>query len=194
MWGLKFWYEKFKSKGLRQVAVALDIKNAHNSFDRSASIEAPSAAADANESLRSLPRAWHAVASQKNGIFMRDTESANGWTFLCDSSEGGGQGNALTGIAFCATINMAMKGIESQFKVEIRAIQDDMTLVGDPDRIFGEGKALKALLELLRKVGLEPNKAKFQCLGTTADALDNKPDWLKRFEIDLRDPVTGESS
>ena len=64
--------------------MALDVENAHNSFDRPASIEALNAAADANESLRSLPRAWHAVVSQKNGIFMRDTESANGWAFLCD--------------------------------------------------------------------------------------------------------------
>ena len=123
---------------------------------------------------------------------MRDTESANGRAFLCDSSEGGVQGNALTVTAFCATINMAMKGTEAKFDVEIRAMQDDVALVGDPDQIFSEGKALEVLLELLQKVGLEPNKIKFQCPGTTADALDNKPNWLKKKEIDLRDPVTGE--
>jgi hypothetical protein len=33
-----------------------------------------------------------------------------------------------------ATIDAPLKGIEAKFKVEIRAIQDDMTMMGDPEK------------------------------------------------------------
>jgi hypothetical protein len=61
VWGLKLWYDKNMALGNRAVAVALDISNAHNTFDREASIKALSTFADADEGLRSLPRAWHAL-------------------------------------------------------------------------------------------------------------------------------------
>ena len=70
----------------RAVALALDISNAHNTFDREASIEALSSFADADGGLRSLPRAWHAITFQKNPIFVRDIDAANGWSYLCESA------------------------------------------------------------------------------------------------------------
>ena len=51
---------------------------------------------------------------------------------------------------------------------------------------------MEVLLGLLQKVGLEPNKTKSQCFGTTANALENKPGGLKKKDIGLCDPVTGE--
>jgi hypothetical protein len=186
--------------GNRAVAVALDISNAHNTFDREASIEALSSFAGVDGGLRSLPRAWHAPTFQKNPIFVRDFDSANGRCFLCEGAAGGGLGNPLTGIAFAAAIEAPLKGIEAKFNVEIRAIQDNMTMMGDPEQIFGPGEALESLLGLLAKVNLSPNRAKFQCIDTTDGALDNAPDWLifdeerdeRRGEIDLRNPETGE--
>jgi hypothetical protein len=77
-----------------------------------------------------------------------------------------------------ATIDAPLKGIEAKFKVEIRAIQDDMTMIGEPEQIFSPGCALESLIELLAKVSLSPNRAKFQCTGTTDCALDNAPGWL----------------
>jgi hypothetical protein len=131
---------------------------------------------------------------------VRDINAANGWSYLCESAAGGGQGNPLTGIAFVATIDAPLKGIEEKFNVKIRAIQNDMTMMGDPEQIFGPGKALESLLELLAKVNLSPNRVKFQCIGTTDDALDNVPDWLifdeetgeRRGGIDLQNSETGE--
>ena len=49
-------------------------------------------------------------------------------------------------------------------------------------------------------MNLSPNRAKYQCTGTTDDALDNAPDWLifdeetgeRRGRIELRNPETGE--
>jgi hypothetical protein len=186
--------------GNRAVAVALDISNAHNTFDREASIEALSSFADADGGLRSLLRAWHALTFQKNPIFVREIDAANGWSYLCESAAGGGQSNPLTGIAFVATIDAPLKGIEAKFNVEIRAIQDGMTMMGDPEQIFGPGKALESLLELLAKVNHSPNRVKFQCIGTTDDALDNAPNCLifdeetgeRRGGIDLRNSETGE--
>jgi hypothetical protein len=200
VWGLKLWYEKNMALGNRAVAVALDISNAHNTFDREASIEALNSFADAYGSLRSLPRAWHALTFQKDPIFVRDIDSANGWSYLCESAAGDGQGNPLTSIAFVATIDASLKGTEAKFKVEIRAIQDDMTMMGEPEQIFGPGKALESLLELLAKVNLSPNRVKFQCIGTTDHAPDNALDWLvfdektgeRRGGIALRNPETGE--
>jgi hypothetical protein len=86
------------------------------------------------------------------------------------------------------------------FKVEIRAIQDDMAMMGGPKQIFGPGKALESLLELLAKVSFSPNRAKFKCIGTTDGALGNAPDCLifdeetgeHREGIDLWNPETGE--
>jgi hypothetical protein len=41
-------------------------------------------------------------------------------------------------------------------------------------------------------VGLKPNRAKFQCLGTTDGALKDAPGWLKPKAIDILDPVSGD--
>jgi hypothetical protein len=97
-------------------------------------------------------------------------------------------------------IDAPLKCIEEKFKVEIRAIQDDMAMMGDPEQIFGPGNALESLLELLAKVNFSPNRVKFQCIGTTDGALDNAPDWLifdeetgmRRGGIELRNLETGE--
>ena len=75
VWGLTLWYEKNMALGNRAVAVALDISNAHNTFDREASIEALSSFADADGGLRSLPRAWHALTFQKYPIFVREIDA-----------------------------------------------------------------------------------------------------------------------
>jgi hypothetical protein len=81
-------------------------------------------------------------------------------------------------------IDSALKTTEAEFGIEVRAQQDDISLFGDPDKIFGAGKALESILEKLSEVGLEPNKKKFQTFGTSANALVNKPDWLDApFEI-----------
>ena len=59
----------------------------------------------------------------------------------------------------------------------MRAIQDDITMVGPPHIIFGTDGALEALLDGLAEVGLEPQRTKFQALGTTEEALADKPEW-----------------
>jgi hypothetical protein len=72
--------------------------------------------------------------------------------------------------------------------VEIKAIQDDTTLMGSPDVVFDtlddEGcvvskGALSVLIEQLEARGLAMAEDEFECVGTTAAACTGKPDWLK---------------
>lgn len=175
IFGLKLKIEEAVSKGLPRVLVSLDLKNAHNSFNRRKAQEALEALAATDPSLRSLATAHHAISSQFNPIYVRSPGAANGLRFLCESRVGGGQGNALTNIIFPTVINDALKSTETDHGVEARAQQDDISLFGDPKDIFGPGKALETLLEKLSEVGLEPNKKKFQVYGTTADACADRP-------------------
>ena len=85
-------------------------------------------------------------------------------------------------------INDALKSTERDHDVEVRAQQDDISIFGDPAEIFGPGKALETILEKLGKVGLEPNKKKFQVFGSTEDACIDKPEWLDETFV-IEDPV-----
>lgn len=52
---------------------------------------------------------------------------------------GGGQGNALTGQFYVINQDPALKAVQSRFPdVDIKAIQDDITIFGDPDDLFDE--------------------------------------------------------
>ena len=182
--GLKLKIEEAMKLGHCKVLVSLDLKNAHNAFNRRKAQEALETAAAADPRLRPLVFAHHAISSQYNPIYVRSSRTNGGLRFLCESRAGGGQGNALTNIIFPMVIDSALKTTEAEFGIEVRAQQDDISLFGDPDKIFGAGKALESILEKLSEVGLEPNKKKFQTFGTSANALVNKPDWLDApFEI-----------
>ena len=55
---------------------------------------------------------------------------------------GGGQGNALTGQFYVINQDPALKAVQEKFpNVDIKAIQDDITIFGDPEDIFDEADA-----------------------------------------------------
>jgi hypothetical protein len=95
----------------------------------------------------SLTRAWYSLVSQKNGIFNQEINESSGWKILCLSAVGEGQGT-LTGIAFVATIDPTLQGIEAKSGVEIRAIQGNMTIIGDPNTILVRMEPIESLLFL----------------------------------------------
>ena len=74
----------------------------------------------------------------------------------------------------------------------MRAIQDDMTMVGPPHIIFGTNRALETLLDGLAEVGLEPQRTKFEALGTTEEAFVDKSEWSFAPSVAI-DPANGES-
>ena len=119
--GLKLKIKEAVSKGLKRVLESLDLKNAHNSFNRREAQEALEALAAADPSLRSLVLAHHATSSQFNPIYVRSAFTGNGLRYLCESGVGGGQGNALTNIIFPTVINGALKSTERDHDTEVRA-------------------------------------------------------------------------
>ena len=89
-------------------------------------------------------------------------------------------------------IDAAIKATELKFGITIRAIQDDMALLGDAAVIFGENGALDFLLAELAEVGLEPNRGKFNVVAVFDDAIPLIPDWPKtdknRAFFEVEDP------
>ena len=184
--GAKLLLEQAVELGSRYVHVALDLKNAHNSYSRRACQDAIEKTARTDPKLTSLARAHHSDCGQAGDVYMRTGLGdliRNGFKRICTTFVGGPQGSALTNLAFPLTIDGALKSTEAKFKgVTVRAIQDDCDLMGDPVLIFGsngDNGALQHLLDELKKVGLEPHLKKFQAYATPSAAAA-VPTWLKR--------------
>jgi hypothetical protein len=149
-----------------RIMVKLDVRNGHNSFGRKAAIEALQQAAFDNTTLVPLLIAFDSLFSVQAPIYYRSNESANGLELLCNSCQGGGQGNSLTGVAFALTINSALKSVEERFGgVEVHAASDDLFIEGPIDSILGADKALEYMIDQLKMVNLEPNMSKLQLLA-----------------------------
>ena len=91
---------------------------------------------------------------------------------------GGGQGNAFTGQLFVIYINDTLKDTETLFPgVEVKAIQDDITIFAPPEKAWD---ALNSLCDhLMGDLDLKVNRDKCKCFGTTPETCAGKPDWLK---------------
>ena len=173
--GFRIKFEEAEFVGKREVFVAIDIKNAHNSFPRDKAQAQVIEAAHKDPRLIPLAIASESTLRAANPIYMRSRKTKSGYIKICDSLMGGGQGNALTSLNYVINQDPAMKGTEARFPtVEFRAIQDDITMRGPPEVVWGADGALAFLLTALKERGLEPNIGKFSVVGTTEDACDNK--------------------
>jgi len=117
---------------------------------------------------------------------------------LYECLKGGGQGNALAGQFYAINQDLALKAVQAKFpNVDLKAIQDDITIFGDPDDLFDEvdeeDRVTKVgthslLVEKLKYCGLECNKTKFACVETTPDTCaKKKTSWLlEPINSDLR--------
>ena len=175
--------------------VFLDLKNAHNEFRRSATQDAllrPKPDGSVSPGMASLARAHEADSGQPGAIYMRSSLAARGFQFLCDGMAGGPQGSPLTNLFFPMAIDHALKETERLFpEVEVKAIQDDIDLSGDPKLILGPNGALKFLLDALEAQNdLKPNHSKFQAITTDPKAWEDAgpPLWLERRYI-ITDPA-----
>ena len=72
--------------------------------------------------------------------------------------KGGGQGNELTGHTDVINQDPALKATEASYPGV--AIQDDITLIGDPSHVGDDG-ALAFILNRLKDPGLTQNQDKF---------------------------------
>ena len=181
-------FEEAVSKGIAKCLVKADVKNAHNSFPKDHAQRRTIEAAHADPRLIPLAVAGDSILRLSTPIYMRDFTSPKKFDFLCEGLMGGGQGNALTGQFYVINQNPALKAVQSMFpNVDIKAIQDDITIFGYPDDLFdekdGEGQvskegALSCLIQKLKDCGSECTQPKFACVGTTPDACAMRPSWL----------------
>jgi hypothetical protein len=132
--GFNLKIEKATKDGRLLVVITVDIKNAHNSFDRIMTQEMLIEKAKSDAGLIPLAVAHESIACAANPIFMRSNETSTGFVHLCDSRMGGGQGNALTGQLFVINIDKVLKETEAEHPgAELKAIQDDITIIAPPE-------------------------------------------------------------
>ena len=156
--GLKIEYANAVAMNVVEVFAQEDVQNAHNEYDRVKAQEEIIAAAYKNPKLIKLAIAHESISKGHNPIYMRSSQSKSGFSHICNSERGGGQGNALSGLIFVLTIDRALKDIEAHFPgVKVKAIHDDITLIGPPEMIFGEDKSMMFLEKRLKLKGLMVN-------------------------------------
>jgi hypothetical protein len=170
--GLKMKFEEACSIGVKKVIVKTGVKNAHNSFPRDKTQMRLIEAARERPELIPLAVAHESIFRAPNGICIRSNNDPSGFILLCQSLMGGGQGNPLTSELYVINQDPALKHVESMFPdVEIKAIQDDITLMGSPDVVFDtlddEGcvvskGALSVLVDELRARGSAMAEDKFE--------------------------------
>ena len=189
--------ELARRTGKKYMQLALDLKNAHNEYDRRAAqqrlVEHETAQPNSTAWM-DLSRAHHSDCAQPSDVYMRDATAARGLKHVCEGRAGGPQGSALTCIVFPILLDGILKETEQRFPgVETKAIQDDVDLYGDPAIILGEGGALDFILAEFKKVDLEPNLKKFQAYTISpaefqAALSAEQKKWLKRTFI-ITDPI-----
>jgi hypothetical protein len=178
------------------VGISLDVKNAHNAYERAKANLTAQQAAQTNPNLKPFAIGLDAVKIVKSDIYMRSNKHVWGFQRLCRSEAGDGQGNALTGVTNALLIHGPPKKISASHNgIVVRDIHDDILLSGTPDDIFGidGGKgALQRLLEDLAELNLSPNNSKLQGYGANESSRCLIPSWIKQPKIFKMNEQTGE--
>jgi len=184
--GIKLTLEQAAITGGSKVVITIDVKNAHNAYNRLHANEAIEELATRNPDLSFLPAFHFATNGTCSDLHVRGEKGD--LVYLTESRNGGFQGDAMTGGFFCATLNGPLKKLTANYAardVEVHAIQDDITIVGDD--IVDALAAMDDLLTDLAPLGMLPNLLKFQLYGTSDEAVEGAPDWLQRTSVDLPD-------
>ena len=157
-----------------------DISKAHNDFERANTLLEIYRLAEDNPHLRPIATILHSVLSIQPKIFIRGKNGVP--EHLCDSKRGGGQGNALTGIAFCLNINPVLKQMSLDYpNISTLAYQDDVQLQGEPLVLFGgDHPAFQRLNDLLIANGNQVNQDKGMAYASRNNDRDIIPDFIKQ--------------
>ena len=176
--GFNLLFEKYVANNSDRVLAKIDIKNAHNAFCRNAAVHGilNTDTQHPELQLKKLARCFHSTTHTKPDIYMRSNITENGFKLLCKSESGGGQGNALTGLAFALTINAALKATTERFpNACIKAIHDDITIDASPEELFSENGILSFTMAQLAAAGCKANPAKTKVLASSQEARDLVP-------------------
>jgi hypothetical protein len=178
--GLALSLEEACRKGDDHIIMALDLKNAHNEYDRIAAQAEIEEAADKCPDLNSLPAAHAAINGVHTDIFAQ--EASGKLRRITRSCAGGGQGNPTTNGFFPLVIDSTVKqAMQIHSDVHIHCLQDDMTIEGKD--LASVLEASECILEKLAERGLKPNKNKCQLYGNSEDAVSGAPDRLTRPSV-----------
>ena len=91
-----------------------DLKNAHGAYKCAAAQRALEVLSATDFSLHSLALVCHSTSSQTNPIYVCSSQTTTGLKDLCESSAGGGQGNALANTILPVVIGKALKAERAQ--------------------------------------------------------------------------------
>ena len=123
--GAQLEFERQRRLGAGYAHVALDMRNAHNQFDRRKAQAALDGMAEKNGSLAALAQGAWADTCFPTDVYTRGSD--NGFRLLKSFDVGGAQGSPLSPIIFPAAIDGAMKATEAKYPgVKLTAIQDDI--------------------------------------------------------------------
>lgn len=172
--------------------VSLDVRNAHNEFNRKSMISELDQLILENPELKTLRCGLLSTIGIQPTIYMRDYKNPSGFLDLCNSCQGGGQGNALTNIAFPIAINRFLKSCESSHaNIEVRAYQDNITIIGALEDIFtGENNAYQHLIDGIHRIGCRTNPDMFTIYCNEFDLQHNLiPPHFQRPNINIDDTI-----
>lgn len=183
--GINLKLEEADRLNQRLSVVSLDIRNAHNEFNRKSMIAQLNNLIPDHPDLTKLRCGLLSTIGIQPTIYMKDYSKPSGYIELCRSCQGGGQGNALTNIAFPIAINSFIKACETQYpNVEVRAYQDNITLIGSINDIFNG--AYQFIIDGIHGIGCRTNPDMFTIFSNEADSnLELVPDHFKRPSINI---------
>jgi hypothetical protein len=170
-WGLKLLLEEAKRNGSPVTLHKDDRVNAHNEFHRDSTVREIRLASENNPSLslHNFARLADSVLRLRPQIYTRSNKRGVGIIPLCRSERGGEQGNATTNLLYPACMNAALKETEANFDVLIRAVQDDTTIFGRAEEIYGDGKAREHLTAGFLSRGNRIHLGKAKAYGSTPE-------------------------
>jgi hypothetical protein len=164
-----------------------DISKAHNDFERANTLTEIYRLAGQHAHLRPIAVILYSILSVQPHIYIRGKNGVP--EHLCYSKRGGGQGNALTGIAFCLNINPVLKQMSLEYPdVSTLAYHDDIKLQGPPQTIFsGDSPAFQRLSDLLTENGNQVNIDKGMAYVSCDNDRGRVPDFIKQPSITIGD-------
>ena len=194
VWGFKLMYEEGEITGIGQTFHKEDEVNAHSAFDR------PALVSWLREESMSDPEYLPILKLTENSlrleqtVYHRTTTNGTGLKPLCKSSRGSGQGNPKTNIIYPLTQVESFRLVEELYHVTVRSIQDDLTLAGRAEVIYGKGKALEFLRAKMLEMGNVFHPTKKRAFGTTQQQRDLiPPDVVQDFRDVIVNEETGET-
>ena len=147
IWAAKMEVEQSLREGSDHIFIKLDQKNAHNSYYRAL-------AQQHLDSLEGIELMADLHRASFNPTTRLVSKTPKGTTFVCDSIEGGQQGNPLVPPAYALVLDPILKRYDEELgdRGHVRAYQDDIFISGDRITVLS---TLREFIQHLSTIGGE---------------------------------------